>query len=89
MGGYKHLNLRYENRSRIKFIIDDSYFTYLRIYDKMVRVHPGHNIKYNGGIGWFNNSFNEVCFQSKSTDSCLLILSDIFPYKVFGFLTSL
>jgi hypothetical protein len=50
-GVYKHLNLRYENESRIKFIIDDSYFTYLNIYEKKIRFHHGHNVKYNGGIG--------------------------------------
>ena len=50
-GVYKHLNLRYESESRIKFIIDDSYFTYLNVYDKKIRFHHGHNVKYNGGIG--------------------------------------
>jgi len=50
-GIYKHLAKHYENESRINFIIDDSYFTYIKIYDVMVRAHHGHNVKFGGGIG--------------------------------------
>ena len=36
---------------QIKFSIDNAYFTYFQVYDKTIRFHHGHNIKYNGGVG--------------------------------------
>lgn len=48
---YKHLEKHFENEKRITFILDESYFTYMKVYDKILRFHHGHNIKYMGGIG--------------------------------------
>lgn len=48
---YVHLAGYYRNEPRIKFVIDDGYHTYLNIYDQTVRLHHGHAIKYQGGIG--------------------------------------
>jgi len=38
-------------KDKIKFIIDNSYFTYFQIYDKTLRWHHGHAFRYAGGIG--------------------------------------
>lgn len=35
----------------IGWIIDESYHTYYRVYDKVIRAHHGHAFKYMGGIG--------------------------------------
>jgi predicted metallopeptidase len=46
---YKILQRTFEGQ--IKFTIDESYFTYFTIYDKIVRAEHGHAFKYAGGIG--------------------------------------
>lgn len=43
--------LAHEFQGKIKFIIDNSYFTYFTIYDKVTRFHHGHGFRYAGGIG--------------------------------------
>lgn len=43
--------LAHEFDGKIKFIIDNSYFTYFQIYDKVIRFHHGHGFRYGGGIG--------------------------------------
>ena len=48
---YKHLEMHFKDEKRIDFILDESYFTYLNVYDKVLRFHHGHNIKYGGGVG--------------------------------------
>lgn len=50
-GMYKNLQKHFENEKRITFVIEESYFTYLDIYNKVIRFHHGHNIQYRGGIG--------------------------------------
>lgn len=35
----------------LKWVIDESYFTYVRVYDKILRFHHGHAFRYMGGIG--------------------------------------
>jgi hypothetical protein len=35
----------------IEWIIDNSYFTYYKVYDKTIRFHHGHGFRYAGGIG--------------------------------------
>ena len=37
--------------STIKWVIDESYFTYLNVYDKVLRFHHGHGFRYLGGVG--------------------------------------
>lgn len=48
---YAHLASLYHNEPRVRFVIDDGYHTYLQVYDKTVRFHHGHALKYQGGIG--------------------------------------
>lgn len=50
-GLYKFLAKNYEHTERISFQIDESYFSYVKIYDKVIRTHHGHNVKFGGGIG--------------------------------------
>lgn len=48
---YKNLALYFENEKRVKFVITDSYHTYIDIYSYKLRFHHGHAIQYGGGIG--------------------------------------
>ncbi len=50
-GIYKSLARHYKDNSRVNFIIEESYFTYMTIYGKVIRFSHGHNVKYGGGIG--------------------------------------
>lgn len=43
--------LAHEFKDKIKFIIENSYFTYFQVYDKTLRFHHGHAFRYQGGIG--------------------------------------
>lgn len=48
---YVYLADHFRNEPRVKFVIDNGYHTYLTVYDKTIRFHHGHAIKYGGGIG--------------------------------------
>jgi hypothetical protein len=48
---YVHLAAYYRNEPRMKFVIDDGYFTYVDIYSTVNRFHHGHAIQYQGGVG--------------------------------------
>jgi hypothetical protein len=48
---YVHLVAHFRNEPRLKFVIDDSYLTYIDIYDQTLRFHHGHELKYAGGVG--------------------------------------
>lgn len=37
--------------SRVRFILEDGYHTYLNVYGLKVRFHHGHAIQYQGGVG--------------------------------------
>jgi len=48
---YHNMAMYFEDEPRVKFVISESYHTYLTIYNKTLRFHHGHAIRYNGGIG--------------------------------------
>ena len=48
---YLHLQTYFRNEPRVQFVINDSYLTYLRIYDQDVRLHHGHAFTFQGGVG--------------------------------------
>jgi len=50
-GIYKNIERHFKDNPRVDIILENSYFTYLSIYDKVFRFHHGHNIKYGGGVG--------------------------------------
>lgn len=47
---YYQLATRFKDEKRVKFIINDSYFTYLNVYDKVLRFHHGTRIRSFGAI---------------------------------------
>jgi hypothetical protein len=48
---YVHLAAYFRNEPRVRFQINEGYHHYLDIYDQVIRVHHGHAINYQGGIG--------------------------------------
>jgi len=60
---YKALQQRYENSERVSFIIEDSYHTYLKVYNMTLRFHHGHNIRYAGGVGGVTIPVNKAIAQ--------------------------
>ncbi len=60
---YKNLARIFEGEKRVRFVIDDSYHTYLTVYDKKVRVHHGHAVKYAGGVGGIYIPMNKAIAQ--------------------------
>jgi len=48
---YVNLAMYFRNEPRVRFIVEDGYHQYLDIYGYTLRLHHGHTIKYNGGIG--------------------------------------
>jgi len=48
---YHNMAMYFEDEPRVKFVISESYHTYLTIYNRTLRLHHGHAIRYNGGIG--------------------------------------
>lgn len=48
---YVHLAAYFRNEPRVRFQINDGYHDYLEVYGRTVRLHHGHAINYQGGIG--------------------------------------
>lgn len=64
---YRQLESYFENEERVSFIINDSYLTYVKVYDYVCRFSHGHAIKYGGGIGGiFIPSFKAISQWNKS-----------------------
>ncbi len=64
---YRQLEKYFSDEKRIKFIINDSYLTYLRVYDYSLRFHHGHAIRYGGGVGGlFIPAFKAISQWNKS-----------------------
>lgn len=42
-----------EKYPQIEWIIENSYYSYLKIGNKLIRFHHGHEVRYSGGIGGF------------------------------------
>ncbi len=48
---YVHLVAHFRNEPRVKFVIEDSYLTYIDVYNQNLRFHHGHELKFSGGVG--------------------------------------
>jgi hypothetical protein len=60
---YHNMAMCFENEPRVQFVIGEGYHTYLTIYDKLVRFHHGHAIKYKGGVGGVYIPLNSAITQ--------------------------
>lgn len=57
---YKILEGRYAGDSQVEWQVADSYFNYVRVYDRTLRFHHGDNLRYNGGIGDIGIAVNKA-----------------------------
>lgn len=48
---YHQLQKEFKHEGRVKFVIDNSYLSYIEVYGRPIRLHHGHNLKYWGGVG--------------------------------------
>lgn len=65
---YKQLKDFFHNEKRVKFIVNDSYLTYVDVYNYKLRFHHGHALRYGGGIGGiFIPTFKAISQWNKST----------------------
>lgn len=64
---YRQISQHFGNNPRVKFIINDSYLTYVKVFGFTLRFHHGHAIKYGGGIGGiFIPAFKAISQWNKS-----------------------
>lgn len=64
---YRQMRDYFENEPRVKFIINDSYLTYMNIYGYTARFSHGDSIKYGGGVGGiFIPAFKAISQWNKS-----------------------
>lgn len=60
---YKSLQKIFSSEPRIKFVIPDSYYSFIKVYNTTIRLHHGHNIKFNGGTGGIGVPFMKAASQ--------------------------
>lgn len=61
---YKHLEKYFANEDRIEVILEPNYFTYVKVYDMMIRMSHGHNVKFGGGIGGLEVPLKKAVYRS-------------------------
>jgi hypothetical protein len=57
---YQFLRKHYANDDRLKWAIGVGYHDFVTIYDCVLRLHHGDNIKYTGGVGGITIPLNKA-----------------------------
>ena len=60
---YCNLADMYKDNSRVNIIPSRGYHSYLTVFDKTIRFHHGHAIKYGGGVGGITIPVNKAIAQ--------------------------
>lgn len=60
---YHFIAREFKDNTRVKFIIENSYHTYLPVYDYVIRFHHGDYTLYQGGIGGITIPVNKAIAQ--------------------------
>lgn len=61
---YNFLALYFKNKTRVKFILPRSQFTYVKVYDHVLRFMHGHlGYRFNGGIGGVTIPLNKAVMR--------------------------
>ncbi len=66
-GMYRNMARYFQDETRIRFVIEKNYHTYLQVFDKVFRFHHGHRIAYNGGVGGITIPMNKAIAQWNSS----------------------
>jgi hypothetical protein len=56
---YSNMQSYFRKHKRVKFLIAQGYHTYLPVYDKVVRFHHGHAMRYKDGVGGITIPINK------------------------------
>lgn len=64
---YFNLEQMFQNEKRIRFIREDGYLTYLRVYSYDIRFHHGHAVRYIDGVGGLTIPMNKAIAKWDST----------------------
>lgn len=82
---YLHLATYFKSEARVKFRIADGYHSYLDVYGKTLRLHHGHAINYQGGIGGiFIPAFKAISQWDKARQADLDIFGHFHQMKDGG-----
>lgn len=60
---YHSLAQVFANEPRIQFVISNGYHTYVKVYETVLRLHHGHAVRYNGGVGGITIPLNKAVAQ--------------------------
>lgn len=60
---YHHMANHFKGNPRVKFIVSESYLSYLKIYDFTICFQHGHAIRYSGGVGGISICMNKAIAQ--------------------------
>lgn len=60
---YNTLKMVFAEESRVKFLIPTGYHSYVTVYNKVLRFHHGHQLKYGGGVGGIYIPVNKAIAQ--------------------------
>lgn len=60
---YKNLEWFFKDEPRVEFMVARGYHSYVNVYDKVLRFHHGHQIRYGGGVGGIYIPVNKAISQ--------------------------
>jgi len=82
---YYSLSLNFRGNKRVKFIINESYHTFLEVYGQTIRLHHGHAIRYQGGVGGLSIPLNKAIAQwNKAKEADLDVCAHWHSFKDTG-----
>lgn len=62
-GLYHQLANDFAKEPRVRFVLEEAYHTYIKVYGRMLRFHHGHNVRYWGGVGGLTIPLNKAIAQ--------------------------
>jgi len=75
---YKNMEKIYRNNSRVHFLVENGYHTYVTLYDRFkLRFHHGDALRYAGGVGGIAIPANKAVAQWNKTEKAYL---DVFGH---------
>ena len=88
---YKSLEEIWQNNKRVKFIVPNSYHSYIHVFPKTatsegftIRFHHGHMVKYGGGVGGLTIPMNKAIAQWNRNRSVNLDCCGHFHQYMYG-----
>jgi hypothetical protein len=71
----------------LEWVIEDSYLTYYKVYNKVLRIHHGDAIRYIGGVGGLEIPMKRAYYQWNMTDPADINLCGHFHQYMPGYNT--